>query len=66
MSALVAVKPLLVREKDLPAITGFKRTMIRQLIARGQFPTPMRVGARGSAWRTADIERWVEQGCGKA
>ena len=58
-------KPLLVRERDLPAITGFSKRAIRNAIARGCFPKPVRIGQRGVAWRVSDLEAWVQGGCGR-
>jgi predicted DNA-binding transcriptional regulator AlpA len=55
--------PLMIRERDLPALLGFSRATLRRAMAAGRFPACIRVG-RGVAWRLADLERWIADGCG--
>lgn len=46
----------------LPAVmerTGFKRSQIYKLIQQGEFPAPITLGTRTSAWPSDDIDRWV-------
>ena len=59
-----AVLPLLVREKDLPAMLNLSRATIRRAMAGGRFPKCMHIGARCCAWRRIDLERWIADGCG--
>jgi predicted DNA-binding transcriptional regulator AlpA len=42
----------LVRERDLLAYAGLRRTRIAELIKRGEFPRPIRLseGGRAKAW----------------
>jgi predicted DNA-binding transcriptional regulator AlpA len=62
-AAAIELRPLLVREKDLPRIVGLSRSSIRREIARGRFPKCVYFG-RVIAWRVVDLERWVSDGCG--
>jgi len=62
---LPPIAPLLVREKQLPALLGISRGGIRRFIAAGKFPPPIRLGRRCIAWRVVDIEKWVAAGCGR-
>ena len=39
---------------------GFSRPSIYRLISAGSFPKPLKLGARASAWREADIEEWCQ------
>jgi prophage regulatory protein len=55
--------PLLIRERDLPALLAMSRANVRRLLAAGKFPQPIRLGAHCIAWRRADIEAWVAAGC---
>jgi prophage regulatory protein len=44
----------------LPAVmrlTGLSRSTIYAMIARHEFPAPVKLGARAVAWRRSDIER---------
>ncbi len=47
----------------LPAViarTGCSRPTIYKAIARGDFPTPIKLGARAVAWQESQIEQWVQ------
>jgi predicted DNA-binding transcriptional regulator AlpA len=50
----------LIREKDLPAYTGYHRTRIAELIAAGEFPEPIPLSdtGRGKAWLEEDVAAW--------
>lgn len=41
--------------------TGLSRYSIYAALAKGAFPAPIRVGARGVAWREADLDAWIAQ-----
>ena len=49
-----------IRERDLYAYTGLRRTQIATLIARGEFPRPIKLAERGraKAWLEAEIITW--------
>jgi len=47
----------------LPAVlevTGLSKATVYRLLARGQFPSKMRLSARCVGWRVADIDRWLQ------
>ena len=50
----------LVRERDLPAYSGLKRTQIFELIKRGEFPRPIKLseGGRAKAWLEDEVLSW--------
>ncbi len=54
--------PLLISSETAAAITGVSRRQVWRLSAAGYMPAPVRVLGR-TLWRTADIERWVADGC---
>lgn len=37
------------------------RTAIYGDIKKGTFPAPVKIGRRAVAWRTAEVEAWLEQ-----
>ena len=48
----------------LPAVTnktGKKRSSIYLMIANGEFPRPIKIGKRSSAWLEREIDQWIEQ-----
>jgi prophage regulatory protein len=53
----------IIRERDLPAFCGLKRTQIQQLIQRGEFPKPIKLSASGRAkgWIEDELAIWQRQ-----
>lgn len=48
----------------LPAVkqkTGYSKSSIYLLEARGEFPRRVRLGARAVAWSAAEIEKWIAE-----
>lgn len=46
----------------LPAVkarTGMSRSEIYRRITLGDFPRPIKLGARASAWNSAEIDAWI-------
>ena len=51
--------PRILRRKLVEAQTGLSRSKIYYLVAREQFPRPIKIGARAVGWVEADIEAWI-------
>lgn len=54
--------PGALRLERLPRVrgrTGLSRSEIYRRIAMGEFPTPVKIGQRASAWNTAEIDQWI-------
>lgn len=51
----------LMRLPEVERVTGYKRSSIYALAARGEFPQPVKLGRRASAWVEAEINTWIEQ-----
>ncbi len=47
------------RRPEVEARVGLSRSSIYAFMAAGQFPKPIRLGARAVAWRASDIEAWL-------
>lgn len=46
----------------LPAVkarTALSRSEIYRRIALGDFPAPLKIGTRASAWNSAEIDDWI-------
>jgi prophage regulatory protein len=41
------------------AETGYKRSSIYRLVKLGQFPSPVKIGERASAWIDAEVRAWI-------
>ena len=48
------------RFPEVSRITGMKRGLAYMLMARGEFPKPIKISERSSAWLESDIEAWQE------
>ena len=48
----------------LPAIieaTGLNRSTIYEMIDKGSFPKPCKIGARAIAWPATEIDQWAAE-----
>ena len=50
----------LLRRPEVEAITGLSCSSIYALMAKGDFPRPMRLAPRAVAWRDSDVQEWIE------
>jgi prophage regulatory protein len=50
----------LLRRPEVEARTGLSRSSIYEWMKRGEFPQPVRLGARIVAWRESDVAEWLE------
>jgi prophage regulatory protein len=48
----------IIRLADLPRFTGFKRTQLHHYIERGEFPRPIKLGARAKGWLASEVRAW--------
>ena len=48
----------LIRRPKVEAMTGLSRSTLYAMMARGEFPRPVRIGLRAVAWRDGDIHVW--------
>lgn len=52
---------LLLRWPEVQKRVGICRSHAHQLAAKGQFPKPVKLGVRASAWIESEITEWVAQ-----
>ena len=53
--------PSLLPIRSVQAQTNLGRTKIYDLIRRGEFPAPIKLGARTARWPAAVIDAWVQK-----
>ena len=53
-------KVRLLRRPEVEARTGLSRSTLYEWMKRGEFPQPVKLGARLVAWRERDINEWLE------
>lgn len=51
----------LLRLPEVIKKTGLSRSFIYDHVAKGSFPSPIKLGARVVAWRSEEIDGWIEQ-----
>jgi prophage regulatory protein len=65
MTSKVTLSPELARHRpvrfdEVLALTGLTRPTIRDLVRKGKFPAPFRLGGRAVAWHESQIVEWVK------
>jgi prophage regulatory protein len=51
----------IIRRDDLEKITGLPRSTLYAKIAKGEFPKPIKLGARSVGWLEQDVAKWQQQ-----
>jgi len=49
----------LLRLPEVEAIVGLKKSKVYTLIQEGEFPQPVKLGARSVRWKASDIYTWI-------
>ena len=50
----------LIRIEEVLAITGISKSVIYEMIKRGEFPRQRRIGQRSVGWHQSDIDDWLD------
>lgn len=50
----------ILRRRQVEARTGFPRSTLYLKISRGEFPKPIKIGARAVGWIESDVIAWIE------
>jgi prophage regulatory protein len=53
------MKETILRRPAVEALVGLRKTALYAMIARGEFPPPLRLGRRAVGWRASDVEAWI-------
>ena len=51
---------LLLRLDELTSEVKLGESTIKQKVKDGNFPKPIKIGARAMAWKRSDIEGWID------
>ena len=49
------------RRTEVEKITGLSRSSIYDMMSKGDFPRPVRIGAKAVAWPESKISEWLAQ-----
>jgi prophage regulatory protein len=52
---------ILLRLGDVLLRVGLSRSTVYRLVADGEFPSPVRLGTRSVAWRSEEVDEWVDR-----
>lgn len=52
---------IIYRMKTVIRLTGLGRSTIYRLMARHEFPSPVRLASRAVGWRSSDLDRWAAE-----
>ena len=50
----------LLRRPDVEMMCGISRSLLYAMIARGEFPPPVRIHQRAVGWRASDVRMWLQ------
>ena len=50
----------IMRRPEVEQVSGLRRSTLYAWIAAGQFPAPVRLGARLVGWRLSDVQKWID------
>lgn len=48
------------RRADVERVTGFSISTLYRLAKSGDFPRPVKIGARASGWIAGEVQAWIE------
>ncbi|QJF51977.1 helix-turn-helix transcriptional regulator [Roseobacter ponti] len=49
------------RRPAVQAVTGLSRSSIYEMMDKGEFPRPVRIGKRAVAWPQSAVEAWLAE-----
>ena len=49
----------ILRLPDVVKITGVCRTVIYEMVQRGEFPKPVKLSVRSIGWRASEVDAWL-------
>lgn len=52
--------PRLIRLREVQHRTGFSRSQIYRLVAKGELPRPIKVSEATSAWIESEVDTWIK------
>ena len=52
---------ILWRLPQVEAATGYRRSNIYRLVKSGEFPAPIKIGVRASAWVASSVRSWISE-----
>ena len=54
-------KARLIRLREVMTKTGLSRSYVYALAQKGQFPKPVKLSERSSAWIESEVQNWIDE-----
>lgn len=54
-------KARLIRLREVMRKTGLSRSYVYALAQKGQFPKPVKLSERSSAWIESEVQNWIDE-----
>ena len=51
---------ILLKLPEVTALTTIKNSQVYALIQKGEFPKPIKLSERSSAWLASEVHEWIE------
>lgn len=61
MSAYAESQAIFLRRRDVEEMVGLSRSTLYAMMSRGEFPEPIRVGAKAVRWSNREILSWMSE-----
>lgn len=55
----------IIRLPQVMARVGLKKSAIYKMIANGEFPRQVKLGAHASGWLESEVQKWIMERAGK-
>ena len=52
----------ILRPSQVLARTGLSKSTLYELVAKGSFPSPIRISGRATGWIEAEVDAWIRRG----
>jgi prophage regulatory protein len=50
----------LIRLPELLTLVGYGRSTVYEMVDKGTFPAPVRLGPKAIAWRSDQVDAWID------
>lgn len=51
----------ILRIQEVIKKTGLSRSNLYDMVRKGEFPAPLKLGERASGWLVSEVEAWIEE-----
>lgn len=52
---------MVLRRRAVESMVGLKKTALYEMVSRGAFPAPIRLGGRSVGWLASEVQAWIAE-----